>query len=498
MPRRRRVVIVGAGAAGCVVAGSLVADGRFDVTLVEAGPDRDTTDRSQAVNSADLFVAATSIRHVVDAPVIRANSHGSTGSGRDGTVQYYRRGVGIGGSGAINGLVLHRGTPATFDRWGATAGCSGWDSAALWPIVTRRFQRGRVVPPLEWGIVDRIVAGRAPTPSDVRLAVDEQGLRACSASTDLYPVRTSPRLTVRSDLAVVAVAMDQGSDRSAAIGVHLHDGSTMPADFVILSAGALGSPALLHQSGIDRPGIGRGLHDHHGVSVNVALPADDAERAPWVTGVACSFEGTSSMTQLLALNRSDANAPAELGRRNGAIFAGVADLRTRGHLEFTARSTATRSARHSARSTTIGSTTIGSTTIATHSTSGEPVAASLPTLHFDLPHPHDRARLRDAALLLRSFLFNAELSALSPNDHEGLDRWVDANRAEYLHAAGTCVMGGPNDDDAVVNNACQVIGTSGLYVVDASIFPTSLSPNPYLATIAMAELAADRIASFEG
>ena len=39
------------------------------------------------------------------------------------------------------------------------------------------------------------------------------------------------------------------------------------------------------------------------------------------------------------------------------------------------------------------------------------------------------------------------------------------------HAASTCAMGHPDDDNAVVDNHSKVIGVQGLRVVDASAFP---------------------------
>ena len=95
VPRRRKVVIVGAGAAGCVLAGALVATERFHVTLLEHGPDRDPSNAAAPINSADLFVSETATAHVIDVPESRTREVGGPnvpihGSPMDVTGRYRR------------------------------------------------------------------------------------------------------------------------------------------------------------------------------------------------------------------------------------------------------------------------------------------------------------------------------------------------------------------------------------------------------------------------
>ena len=54
-------------------------------------------------------------------------------------------------------------------------------------------------------------------------------------------------------------------------GVVLADGALIEAGLVIVSAGAIHSPAILLRSGIDRPGIGMGLKDHPSVTLTLGL-----------------------------------------------------------------------------------------------------------------------------------------------------------------------------------------------------------------------------------
>jgi cholesterol oxidase len=65
------------------------------------------------------------------------------------------------------------------------------------------------------------------------------------------------------------------------------------------------------------------------------------------------------------------------------------------------------------------------------------------------------------------------------------------NKMIAVHPIGGCVMG-DSPEDGVVSTRGEVFGHPGLYVVDASIIPTSLGPNPSLTIAALAE----HIASF--
>jgi choline dehydrogenase-like flavoprotein len=415
---------VGAGSAGCVVAAQLVRSG-LQVMLIEAGPDRDVTDPTLTVNSGDLYQAASDAHFVTD---IETN----TGP--------YRRGVGLGGSGAINGLLLHPGTRIDYDRWAERPGCSGWGSVELWPIIQRRLATGRTHN--ERGPVDRLVMNRFPNETTPAVfSIDANGQRACSAATDFAEVRS--RVEFRTEAPVQRVLME--SDR--AVGVELSNGETLYADLVVVCAGVVASPLLLWRSGFNRPGIGANLHDHP--SIALPVPLAHASTSP-LTTVIGSIDSPGGI-QILPLNRIGLDSATVAG----AVMFGVLSQHGRGQL--TANPT------------------------------------GRPRLDF-AQHELDQAALRRATQHARTLNVDATLAEIDPTDIDALDRWVGANPGNYLHAAGTCRMGSPTDDYAVVDNNCQVIGVPGLYVVDASIFPDLPRANPYLPTLAVAELAAARIA----
>jgi choline dehydrogenase/5-(hydroxymethyl)furfural/furfural oxidase len=67
------------------------------------------------------------------------------------------------------------------------------------------------------------------------------------------------------------------------------------------------------------------------------------------------------------------------------------------------------------------------------------------------------------------------------------DEWLLSHPGSYVHAAGSCRMGRPDDPLAVVDPDGAVIGCEGLSVVDASIFPDLPRANTYLPTLMVAE-----------
>jgi choline dehydrogenase-like flavoprotein len=60
------------------------------------------------------------------------------------------------------------------------------------------------------------------------------------------------------------------------------------------------------------------------------------------------------------------------------------------------------------------------------------------------------------------------------------------------HPQGGCPMGS-DPRRSVVNSHCAVHGIRGLYVCDASVFPSAVGVNPMISIMALASLTAERI-----
>src|SRR4051812_14193108 len=129
-------VIVGAGAAGCILANRLTADGAYTVCLLEAGP----PDSSVLLRvPAGVYKASTSSKYAW-----QFETEPSQGTA-------YRpvpmpQGKTLGGSTSINGMNCNRGCPADFDGW-AQRGNPGWGFADVLPYFKRTERRVGVSDP---------------------------------------------------------------------------------------------------------------------------------------------------------------------------------------------------------------------------------------------------------------------------------------------------------------------------------------------------------------
>lgn len=74
---------------------------------------------------------------------------------------------------------------------------------------------------------------------------------------------------------------------------------------------------------------------------------------------------------------------------------------------------------------------------------------------------------------------------------KALDQWAAAVVQDTAHICGSCRMGDPAAPTSVVGPDCQVLGFDGLYVADASIFPTVTRANTNITAIMVGERATD-------
>ena len=108
------------------------------------------------------------------------------------------------------------------------------------------------------------------------------------------------------------------------------------------------------------------------------------------------------------------------------------------------------------------------------------------------------SKLLDGPDVLRTYLLNKfvveapELSVLMQND-EVLSDFIKKSTVGVWHASCTCRMGDVKDNMSVTDNEGRVHGIEGLRVVDASIFPIVPCANLNFPTLMTAEKIADRI-----
>jgi choline dehydrogenase len=239
------VLVLGGGAAGCVVARRL-ADRGADVCLVEAGPDYGP------------FGGPGWPAEIVDARALPMTHLWETGA-EDRSSSRARI---IGGCSAHNACMIFRGEPRDYDEWGP-----GWTSADLEPYLDRAEEAIGVRP----GIASELAPWhRAAVESARRVGVEggpfsanaRDGIRWNAAFAYLDPVRD--RVAIRADTLVDRVDPPRVvTDRGA-----------LEAPTIVLAAGAYGTPAILLRSGLgEELPVGENLVDHPGVGVRWAPTA---------------------------------------------------------------------------------------------------------------------------------------------------------------------------------------------------------------------------------
>ncbi len=511
-------IIVGAGAAGCVLANKLTENGRHKVLLLEAGGSDKRFFIHMPLGYGKTFFD----------PTLNWMYTAEPDPGIAGKADFWPRGRVIGGSSSINAMVYVRGDATDFEDWRG-AGNIGWGWSDVLPtfkamedneagadawrgaggplfVSANNTERHWTCKPFEEATV---LAGLKRN-ADFNGASQEgvghfqltvkNGRRNSAARAFLAPARSRKNLTVMTGALVTRVLFEG----RRAVGVeYLKNGrkeNAKAAREVILAGGAVNSPQLLQLSGIGdgallqglglnvlvaNRNVGRNLKDHQGINYTYRLnvPTMNEVLRPWWGKLRVGLQYLLFQTGPLSIS---------INQGGGFFKTNPAQTRPNMQLYYQAFSTLIPKANErpiltpdpfsgmslglsNCRPTSVGEIMIISPDPLTH----PKILANV------LSTGHDVQEMLEAVKFLRKIAAQKPLADLIveelrpgpavTSDAQMIDDLRQRSGTVY-HPCCSCRMA-PAASQGVVDPRLRVHGVEGLRVIDASAFPSILSGN---------------------
>lgn len=517
-----RYIVIGAGAAGSVLAARLSQDPDATVLLLEAG-DAKVTDAVRTPHRWNEVLLTELDWAYMSEPQ----------PGLGGSQVYSAAGRGLGGTSNVYHMMHTWGRPQDYDDW-AYHGCPGWAFRDVLPYLQRLEDQQDGHNPLGGKGGPLTVADAADTGNPVsRTFIDacvelghprlddfnaglfgagwhhvniKDGLRHGAREAYLDPVLVRPNLTALDGAPATRLLFE--GDRC--VGVEYRkDGQTRTARAegeVVVCAGAIQSPKLLMLSGLGPPeqlaefgigvradlrGVGANFHDHPLVIGPIGYlnrPGEDPRGNVTEVALFCGSEPGLPVPDLeiCLVHRAPFGEKffANVIRRvqTGQPVADVTEL-VDPHVILSLTGLVRPVSR-------------GSVRLASADPGANP---HIDAGYFDDPVDLERTvtavEIARDIYRTRSFAEEWKLAEVAPGPEvatrDDLRAWVKANTGSYYHFAGSCRMG--TDAHAVVDPELRVRGVDGLRVADGSIMPSLVSAHPHTTIVMIAERAAELI-----
>lgn len=490
------LVIVGGGVAGCVLAAATQQLPGLSVLIIEAGADYGEREQDWPGGVLDA-------RQLPRADLWRPVSD-----------PHSWRGKILGGSSCVNGCWHTWGSDGDYDEWAARASDASWSAAGLEPHRAAAFNRMQIRPVADdeislWTSASLAAAGGLGYPAEPDLAGRTTGtgvglppinaigdLRWNAAFAYLDGCRKADTVQILSGANVEKLRWsgDRVSGLSVRIGGELRQ---FNAGTLALCAGAFGSPAILQRSGIgdprqlaevgvpaghELPGVGANLSDHPGLTVQLdphpelssALAAIEERGKLYASQVSVKAASSACSRGSWDLHLLPTAGEPLFGERIEGVYevgitAFLMKQRSRGSVRIT-------------------SADPDAPLAVDHAYLSDPDGTDLQALVDGVELAGELASTPELAKLA-SVRARPELTDRSENGQAA----IRASLGSYWHPVGTCAVGADPAAGAVVDSTGKVHGFSNLYILDASVLPSTPRANTQLSVLAVAGMLADRL-----
>jgi 5-(hydroxymethyl)furfural/furfural oxidase len=542
-------IIVGGGAAGCVLANRLSARSGANVLLLEAGPD--TPPGKEPADVLDTY-ATSYYNDTYFWPDLKVHWRCKNNS----PPTSYLQGRIMGGGSSVMGMVAYRGTPDDYAEWEAH-GAAGWGWSDVLPYYRKLEHEldfagelhGRDGPvpirrtkPEDWAPLAKTVHAFAqerqfPFIADMNAdfrdgygAVPMSNWPHKRASAAICYLDATVR--ARRNLTIVNHATATGLlfEGRRVIGISARiegQEKKLRAREVILAVGGLHSPAFLMRAGLgpasqlrdlgievraDLPGVGENLSNHAIIFIGLLQHRNHRQAASVrphpMTALRYSSGVPGAPATDMYINVQCKTSWSALGAQVANLAPTLLKPVARGRVSLTARDAPpcvefnfTGHELDLARfkqGFRLAVEVLAHESVRAMSGVTFPVKFDDRLRRLNRITPANRikstliAALIDFVPPLAGPIFSTladrrvDLAALVDDD-AALAEHIRQNVAGMFHPVGTCRMGGADDPHAVVDPAGRVRGVAGLRVVDASIMPTVPRGNTNIPTIMLAE-----------